>query len=312
MHDNTRMILAFAGPVLLLGGAALLSGCVAALLPLAAAGVYGGKELLGDDLDDRSDRRIAATGTNPLAATATAVSAIENGRFEILDIGKLPPPTARDLGLTVSRALPEDALDSETFLTGFLQRQGERQRAGIGGESVVLMPDTDPASPQVTICEDLPYAFLVELDAAAASLADEGAPSQLIPWVRAARDAGIDVIFTVDSGGADAKVIERALADAGLGLSEHGKTLWLAGDKRTVDLEALRWKIASNYCVIAITADRPADFTQLYGRFPDETMRASNIASLWNAGWFLSPEPLALAVEPLQSTAINADNGDTP
>ena len=323
-----------AGPVLLLAATPMLGGCVAALIPVAAAGAFGGKQLLGRDLDDRGDRRVQrAQGDDPgapdeedgslLDATSAALAGFESGQLEVLDGGALPSPTARDLGLAVPPALPDDALDADDFLPGFLQAEGEKQRAGMGGESVVLMPDTDPFAPQVTICDKLPYAFLVELDRAPAADRDAGAPGRLIEWVNEARQAGIAVVFSIDQAAPDAATTERALADAGLGQARHGTTLWIVGDKDTIDSEALRWKIASNYCIVAMTADQPTDFTQLYGSYPDDSMKQSTIASLWNAGWFLSPEPLALPPAPTPNdptpnaaTAATdpteADNGVTP
>ena len=323
-----------AGPILLLVAAApLLSGCVAAaLIPIAAAGAIGRSQLKGSALSDRTNRRVASTATKDgsvsadldasadspmLDATAEAMEGFGAGQIEVVDARALPTPTARDMGFAVPPALPDDALDADQFISGFLQAQGERQRAGMGGESVVLMPETDPFAPQVTICEDLPYALLVELGGAPAASGVDAAPERLIGWVRDARQSGITVVFALDEARADPDAAERALVDAGLGYADHGTTLWIVGDKGSGDSDALRWKIASNYCIVAMVADRPEQFTFLYGSYPDDTMRKSTIASLWNAGWFLSPEPLALPPSSTRTARMadktsNADNGVIP
>ncbi len=322
-HTHKRSVRHIAGPLLLLAAAPLLSGCVAALIPIAAIGAFGGKQLLGSDLDDRSNRRVASAvpaaegGASDdqilLDATAAAIEGYDTSQFEILDGGALPAPSARDLGIAISvpPALPDDALDSDSFLPGFLKAQGERQRAGMGGESVVLMPDTDPFAPQVTICEDLPYAFLVQLGGAPAASVETGAPDRLVQWVRDARQAGLNVVFSVSEAAQDSAATERALVAAGLGPADHGSTLWIVGDKGSTDSEALRWKIASHYCIVAMTADQPDDFTFLYGSYPVDAMRRSMIASLWNAGWFLSPDPLALPLTSPQSGDQRADGTST-
>lgn len=276
----------------------LLSGCVAAALPIAAAGLYGGKQLIGRDLGERAP---------PIGRSALSRGSIRDGEtLKLLDLTALPEPDSRNQQLASSPALPGDAIEGADYLAAFIEQAGRGQQAGEIGQSVVLMPDTDPASPQVTLCDGLPYAFLVMLDRQAAAGSSDDMFPVLLDAVETAREAGLTVLFSIDAPRTDADIIAAALAQSGLGPVAHGSTLWLVGDRGTGDSDALRWKIASNYCVVAMIGHRPTDFSLIYGRYPDESLRASSIGSLWNAGWFLSSEPLAIPAQTGQSLEQNA------
>ncbi len=62
----------------------------------------------------------------------------------------------------------------------------------------------------------------------------------------------------------------------------------MAGDRSSTDKDSLRWKIASNHCVIALVGNRPGDFTQIY----DDPATASGspaLDAMRGNGWFLFP-----------------------
>ena len=112
------------------------------------------------------------------------------------------------------------------------------------------------------------------------------------------RALGVEVIFNSnrDESASDATV--RALATAGLGRVEPGRTLFLraAGNERG-GKDARRQQIAADHCVLAMLGDQLGDFSDLFdtGQSPLQRRSATTlpaIADLWGEGWFLMPNPL--------------------
>jgi 5'-nucleotidase (lipoprotein e(P4) family) len=112
------------------------------------------------------------------------------------------------------------------------------------------------------------------------------------------RALGVEVVFNSNRDAAAADGTVRALAAAGLGRAEPGRTLFLReATDTTGGKDARRTAIADRFCVVAMLGDQLGDFSELFDgpRTPLERRAATTvpaIADLWGEGWFLLPNPL--------------------
>ncbi|MFQ3896280.1 MAG: HAD family acid phosphatase [Pseudomonadota bacterium] len=114
------------------------------------------------------------------------------------------------------------------------------------------------------------------------------------------RKADIAVIFNSNRSASSMQETAEALAHAGLGVAEPGKTLFLdsAGDGKK---DGRRATIAETWCVVAMAGDQLGDFSDLFnvkenGRLPvvkrRQAMGSPMLARMWGQGWFLLPNPV--------------------
>lgn len=284
--------------------ATALGGCVAAAaIPLGAAGLIGREQVAKtDDRPDLSvappERRIAAiprlNGTRSKASAAS----LPNVRVEEITLisGPLPAPTIASMTRR-SVAATGSYGDSYDGLTRYLFAKSQARERGAAVQSVVLFPNTQVAHPDYTVCADMPLAMVVDLGNADAQAVARSAP-ELVEAVTTARLAGVTVNFTSDRTAGDAATLASALDSAGLGPVSHGRDLWMAGDRGSSGKDSLRWKIASNQCVVALVGHRPGDFSQLYDD-PTTAGGSPALDAMRGNGWFLFP---AQDAEPASQT----------
>lgn len=284
--------------------AMLLSGCVAAILPIAAAGVIGKQQI------DRGRARKAmvATGAVTLSDTgensddransAAIASAPSAGAAAYTGVGGGDIDAAGSQYLSRFFTPVEDGIESP--FTGFAAhalRAAQRLETGEPVDSMVLAPDFRIESPQSVACAGKPLAVLIDLDPAGSAnwLAHDRLVRRdsLVPAIGAIRAAGIAVIWLSDQPLSNAATIRALLADAGLSSDSKDEFLFLGrggSDRKQIR----RWDAAAAYCIVAIAGDKRSDFDELYDylRDPDGAVTLEN---RFDKGWFLTPPPLEIA-----------------
>ncbi|MEO9599950.1 hypothetical protein [Parasphingorhabdus sp.] len=288
----------------------LLSGCVAALLPLAALGTIGKTQIDRE----KAKREMVAAGAIDLAmpvgsvtigpdgAALDAMSEAEkafSGQGGAVDVAEVA--LDKDATAYIANLLrPVGSADSPFagFATHALQ-QSARLEAGEGVESVVLIPRVDIFKPETVSCAGKPLAVAIDLDEKAGgdwvqaeTLYRQNGLSEALLSLRAAK---ISVIWLSDQPAVASERIAAILADAGF--SHDGSDDFLFLDRGGEDRKQVRrWDAARNYCIIAMAGDDRADFDELYDylRDPDG---AITLESMFGNGWFLTPTPLVEATD---------------
>ncbi len=268
--------------------ATALSGCIAAAaIPLGAAGLIGREQI--NKADDRPDASVAPPEQRIDAIPKARATSLPNVRVE--DVAPTAAPTATPAVIPIARrsiAAKGSYGDSYDGLTRYLFAKSQARERGAAVQSVVLFPNTQVEHPDFTVCADMPLAMVVDLGNADAQAIARSQPD-LVEAVTTARMAGVTVNFTSERPAGDAPALASALDTAGLGPVSHGRDLWMAGDRASTGKDSLRWKIASNQCVIALVGHRPGDFSEIY----DDPATASGspaLDALRGDGWFLYPD----------------------
>ncbi len=288
----------------------LLSGCVAALLPLAALGTMGKKQI------DREEAKqeLVASGAIDLAmpvgkvtlgsdsGTTAGLSASEKtfsgqgGAFEIAEVGF--DGDVADYISQFYRPMGSDASPYAGFATHAL-KQAARLESGEGVKSVVLVPRVDIFKPETVGCAGKPLAVAIDLDDTTGGDWMEAETlyrqNGLIEVLRSLRTAEISVVWLSDEPVTASERISAILNEAGFSQPESDDFLFLdrGGEDRK---QVRRWDAARNYCIVAMAGDDRADFDELYAylRDPDGAITLEN---MFDNGWFLTPPPLVEANE---------------
>ena len=288
----------------------LLSGCVAALLPLAAVGALGKNQI------DRTKakRELVASGAIDLAMPVGSVTVGPDkgpagaspvtekmfsgigGAYEIAEVGL--DGEAADYISRIFQPVGPDVSPYAGFAAYALQ-QSVRLEAGEGVKSVILVPRVDMIKPETTGCEGKPLAVAIDLDDKTGgdwlSVKTLYRQNGLIEVLSSLRAAGISVIWLSDQPVAASKTISAILDEAGFSQSESDDFLFLdrGGEDRK---QVRRWDAARHYCIVAMAGDDRSDFDELYAylRDPDG---AVTLEKMFDNGWFLTPPPLVEATD---------------
>lgn len=286
----------------------LLSGCVAALLPLAALGTIGKQQV--DRI--KAKRELVSAGAIDLAMPVGTVTigpdvdvidalieadkkfSGQGGSLEVNEVG-----VDGDADSYLSRFFQPLGPDSSPY-AGFVAhalKQSARLEAGEGVKSVVLIPRVDIFKPETMGCVGKPLAVAIDLDDKnsrdwmdAETLYRQNGLVEILQSLRAAE---ISVIWLSDQPVAASQKISAILNEAEFSHSKSDDFLFLdrGGDDRK---QVRRWDAARNYCIVAIAGDDRADFDELYDylRDPDGAITLEN---MFNNGWFITPPPLVEA-----------------
>lgn len=308
-----------------LAGACALSGCVAAVVPVAAAGAIGKGATGGGKAKPAS------------AQLALASDPLPGSKVTLLPQGSvLPPPGSAAAGPADAVPLGVNAPAGIQYLYGSgeaaavsvqawreLLRYVATKASARPADSVVLAVGATLAAPTFAPCGDKPLAAVFdvdetvllnlgfEYDAAGGAPFDEArwaawertgvGKSAAVPGARVALEAlrtmGVTVVFNTNRSAVNAVATEQVIASAGLGAAKHNETLFLKGDDGDGSFkDGRRAKIAARYCVIAMGGDQLGDFSDLFNRGQTPIARreaalASPISTKWGAGWFILPNP---------------------
>lgn len=287
--------------VLLLGGSSGLTGCIAAIAPIVAAGAMG-KKVIDKKRDDDlpSSARPEATPT-PVALT-TATTAPPPGGGPAADAiptagPVLPPPGSVPPGMQYLYGSGEAAaisVQAYLGLTEFLVARATDFSVGHPVSSVVLAPGATLDNPKFLTCGpkqrpavvlDIDETALMNLGYEADDSQRSGAYDQqrwdrwetsgigavdpvpgALEAIRSARAAGVEVVFNSNRSKSNAASTVSALTLAGLGPVTHLQNLWLKGDDAVggSGKDARRLAISARYCVIAMVGDQLGDFSDLF------------------------------------------------
>jgi 5'-nucleotidase (lipoprotein e(P4) family) len=319
----------------LLGGAPMLSGCIAAVaaVPLAAAGTIGRKVVTGSDERRAEMAQPAATptptpGPGP-AEIALGLPGAAPAPATPVPPSPPPPPAAPVAGMQYLYGSGEAAaLSIQVYqaLWNFLAARAVERKAGSQVSSVVLAKDGTLEAPKFVPCGKKPLAAVFDIDETVllnlgyeydaarrggdyddprwkrweATGADKvAAVPGAVETIDSARRVGVEIVFNSNRSMANADATIRAIAMAGLGRAELGKTLWLRGEgPGTSGKDARRAAIAEKYCVVALIGDQLGDFSDLFnpGGVPVPVRRnmaqGTLVSAMWGSGWFMLPNPV--------------------
>ena len=275
---------------LLLGAALTLQGCVAVLLPIAAAGVIGKKEV--DKARVRT--RAAEESFNPElqpevcvgeAPTAVVATLLPEPTSEETDAPGMMSPLDRLAASNISNAyLP--------FVRHALGEAAKRER-GEAARSAILVERVSLSQPQTISCDAKPMAALIDLDVAPGAPAEMDIERQngFAELLETLRESGIRIVWLA---GTDERQLQPIL-DL---LREGEEPVLRAGDLMLVGLpgsyrkQERRWALAQSHCVVAIAGDRKSDFDELYDYLRDPSY-AIRLELFTGRGWFELPHPVA-------------------
>lgn len=302
---------------LLLLASSLLSGCIAAVLPIAAAGLIGKSEL-----DRRREAGLISNGE----ITETSSSHAANREMQAAASGG-PADSVEAIGLPENRhgnAMPETGklgalaelgvVEGGPALRGgygnlarFALAANRALKAGQSVTSAVLIPRVSLVRPETVSCEDKSPAVMIDLDAGskqdgaaeqardvgAAATLDSGAildGEALVNALAVLREADIAVIWLSSRDASEAIEIQSALRQRGVlppGAEDY-LSLGRGGDDRK---QLRRWETAELFCILAVAGDARGDFDELY----DYLLKPEYAVALedkFGSGWFTTPLPM--------------------
>lgn len=307
-------------PLILLAALPLLSGCVAALLPLAALGTMGKNEI--DRV--RAKRELIAAGAIDLAmpvgtvtieSDAGAADALphrvkkfsgQGGASKIVEV--YLNGDAADYISQYFQPVTPDSSPYANFAAYALQ-QSARVAEGESVQSVVLIPRVDIFKPETIACDGKPLAVVIDLDNKSGQDWMEAdtlyRQNGLIEVLRSLHAVEISVIWLSDQPVAASQKIAAILEEAGFSESVSDDFLFLdrGGEDRK---QVRRWDAARNYCIVAMAGDDRSDFDELYAylRDPDGAIM---LEPMFDNGWFLTPPPF---VEPTEASGAMPDDNE--
>jgi hypothetical protein len=295
-----RALLAFS--LLALPGA--LGGCVAAAIPVLAAGGIIARDPTPDKAGDalppivevqpKGEAAAAPAVTEPLASEPATGSALT-------ELPPAPAPGAAGTGTAVvansSASATGTVFAAERInpYAGFYLHAAEQAQLDPveAPRSSTILATPGSLQPVMTDCAILPPAVLIDLDPAGGQLdpARPFAPNpDLSEVLSALRLANVSVFWISGASAGDAgKVREQLLAS---GLDPWGRDGLLLMRRAEDRKDARRRDLAQTHCVVAIAGDTKGDFDELFD-FLRNPGAAAALDGLVGAGWFLTPAPIA-------------------
>lgn len=266
-----------------------LSGCVAALIPLAAMGTVTARGNRAEIQQNR-ERRFAERLAREAAEEAAS---LESG----LAMSATPAVPAASPGLAAIEAMGGPSRYGE--LTRFALDRLARRTGGEALTSVVTVEGFDITRPAFIPCGNLPPAVVIDLDDANAGLdpalgemltaerlrAEPGLAAELARL----RAAGIAVLWLSDQGFEVDQAVYANLQASGL--DSAGRDPLYAQMVPDDRKQGRRQEIASRYCVLAVAGDKRGDAEEAYDYLVRPEL-AAPLENLWGNGWFILPLPL--------------------
>lgn len=266
-----------------------LGGCIAAALPVVAAGVMARDELRSGKSDaarvdtEEPIARVAASAAVPVTDRTGAVVILR------ADEDALPPagpgdyaPFARYASELQRRREAGEAITSAVLVRNFAIERPDYVECGVRPPAVIV--DLDPASggPDPLLFAAAPDRIINPSLGLAARLAD-------------LREAGVAVLWLTDHPADMVTAIAETLRTAGL--DPEGADRIHAEPPGGGRKQERRIDLASAWCVLAIAGDAKSDAEEAYDylRSPDAALM---IDQRWESGWFLVPPPLVAFATP--------------
>jgi hypothetical protein len=294
----------------------LLQGCVAALIPVAAGGVLVKSRIDGANRARQAEASMGNTAppivivgdANDPKMTAEipaqpAIASASDTAPEALPIPELPSPDGLITGSVASTKLPDHPYAD---FAKYALAQADKRDAREIGRSAVLVEKVSLAFPKMIECSIKPLAVIIDVDADrnitwdakpyAASLAE-------VAELLRARD--IRLIWFTDGTQNELPEILGPLR-SGAFPAVKSDDLISFGAKKGKRKQERRWKLADDYCVVAVAGDTKSDFDELYDYLRDQSF-AIRLDAFWNRGWFLLPPPVNVSNANIIDATLNTD-----
>lgn len=275
-----------------------LSACVAAIIPIAAAGMIGKKQ-------------IDAAKNRTRQAEVTLMDVPSPSGLQSNPIAQPPsspnPLIAADGGVSALDRLAQSGIQNAyvPFARYALEQAVKRER-GEAVRSAVLVDQVSLLNPEMMPCGALPMAVLIDIDIAPGTPKEiEVAPQNGFgPLLQILRESGVRIIWIGDMTAHSAAPILDILR-TGDAPALRDEDVILLRDKNARKQEQ-KWQLAQSNCVLAVAGDRKADFDELYDylRVPDYAIR---LESFTGRGWFDLPHPAAAVDSALVATIIQKE-----
>jgi hypothetical protein len=271
-------------PVLGLIVAALpLQGCVAAVLPLAAAGMIGKTQV--DKAQDRAKRAEASVDAAPppVVTVGDAVPAVSEP----------PAPEAPGTPTLLERLDRSDFTNAYLPFARYAIDQAARQQRGGTVRSAVLVDQVSLLTPKTLSCDGKPMLAVIDVDVAPGTPAEMDVERQsgFAEILDSMRESEIRIAWLADADEAQLKPILDLLRE-GETPAMRDADLMLFGQTGGYRKQERRWQLARDHCVVAIAGDRKADFDELYEYLRDQNY-AIRLEAFMGRGWFELPHPVA-------------------
>ncbi|PZT86924.1 MAG: hypothetical protein DI637_10120 [Citromicrobium sp.] len=254
-----------------------LSGCVAAVVPIAAGAVLGKKEL---DNDPPDNREVAAVASVRPQLAESPLQDHANGQALVLtELTALPPP-----GPTADARLSNTQIDR---FADYALAQSAMPIGSARRESALL---AEPATLKAgrSRCDGKPPAVIIDLDPATDTfdpLAPVSANPALEDQLARLRAARVAIFWSTNLAENFVPDLRAVLARSGVDRAGEDRILALSSlDERK---QTRREEVAATHCPLAILGDEKADFDELYEylRNPQNPVAPDAIIG---AGWFLA------------------------
>ena len=271
---------------------ALLSGCVAALIPVAAGGLIAGKEKLrtAPAFHQTDDVKM-----EPVVAAADAVPARQPVVLDGAEQLAFNRPGARDRRAEAA-LVPglQTPMGSDQAFSGFfeyVEAQAGRDPILVPRQSALLAV-SGSLTPDRSDCSIRPPAVVIDLDPSGATL-NPAVEAQAVPgmakMLRTFRMRETDIFWISGLSALEAGAVRQRLIATGLDpAGRDGLPLMRRPDDRK---QTRRRELSATHCVIAIAGDTKSDFDELFDYLKDSSA-AWPLDELFDAGWFLTPLPL--------------------
>lgn len=281
-----------------LAALSLLSGCIAAAIPLAAAGALGKSQI------DRARQKAGLIEARPKTVKPVVTVGKKTFADDILQaddeadaVASLPGPND-DLKLTdivtnPSAAGRGDGLSNfagtyQRFLSLSLERNALWED-GQFNQSAVLVPRVSLVSPKTMACTGLPPAVIIDIDRGSSDKADPLPFKFIAPGLPdildRLREEEISIIWLSARPAAQALTIITELKAGNL--LRDGGTDFVSLNRSADDRKQLRrWAAAEIYCILGTMGDARGDFDELYDYLLDPDYAVALERNFGN-GWFL-------------------------
>lgn len=258
---------------------ALLSGCVAALIPVAASGIIAGRDKIASGTETDAAPAEDVRPSAPLPA---------NSELILLDTQSLPAPGP--VGSS-AQSSPTSASQIVTGLSAYVDAQAGLDPV-LEPRQSALLAAPGSLTPERSDCSIRPPAIVLDLDPDGGVFdpaADAASDPALVKALEIFRMQDVSVFWASELPAMQAGAVRKRLIASGLDpLGRDGLLLLRRADDRK---QSRRADLAETHCVVAILGDTKADFDELYDYLSDPGA-AFALDQLLGAGWFLTPPPL--------------------
>lgn len=284
---------------LLIGAVALplaLSGCVAAAIPVIAAGGIAKGEIDKRDTPGTPPPTAASLPPAEIAAAAPVPAETPPPALPALPGPTAPLPGTPPVAAPVAAPFAVEAGGYTDFIR-FAAAQAARDPVTSPRNSALLASSAS-MRPVTQECGILPPAIIIDLDPAGSKLsaaAALGNDPALAAGLAQLRSAEVTVFWASAASAVEAGRIRENLLAAGLDPWGRDPLLLM---RRSDDRKELRRReTGKTHCIVAIAGDVRSDFDELFD-FLRDPAAAAPLDELIGKGWFLTPPLAATMKEP--------------